>query len=128
MDVIHPHRVAPGRSRAAHALPCADTDTGGSALEWAEYKGAIMPCEVESCPIESGQGVENQRSGVGRIGDEVALTCQKPLQLLREFSIARRIRGKACRRTVNGHARRIEQTHGLDNARHGRQPPQGLNC
>ena len=60
------------RGGAAHALAERDADAGRAALERAEHQLAA-DVAVEAGPVEVGQRLEDQRGGIGHVGDRVGL-------------------------------------------------------
>src|SRR5690606_36361664 len=58
----------------------------GQALEGAQHQLSITH-DIEAGPVEVRQHLEEQRRGVGGVGDGVCLAAQKGAELLAEFGI-----------------------------------------
>ena len=73
MHVFDQHGPALLDRRAAHAAADRDAHTGRIALKRTQHQLVRRSQEVEAGPVQVRQRREQQRRGVGRIGDRIAL-------------------------------------------------------
>ena len=71
-----PHTPLPTAMRTHAGLPWNGPSTSSPPLH-----------EIESGPIEIGQRVPDQRRDIGRVGDRVTLTLEKPLRLAQQLLV-----------------------------------------
>jgi hypothetical protein len=72
---------------AADAASDLDAHASRLALKWPEDQFAGFLQEIEAGPVQAGQRLEDQRGGVGGIGDRVALAMQQARKLTAQLVI-----------------------------------------
>src|SRR5262249_12910332 len=87
VHITDDHGFASCRVRTADTLPERNSHAGRFALEGAHHEltcglRAARAQEIESDPVDPGQGIEQERRGVGRIGDQILLARQQTLELI----------------------------------------------
>ena len=120
---------APLRRRgAAHAFAERDAHARGLALERADDQLAVLQ-KIEADPVHVRQRIEDQRRGVGRIGDQVALAGEQRFQLLRETLVVAGLVPEVIAGSWRGScALHGKGEHFVDVARAGREHHQAIEA
>lgn len=75
VHVLYDQRLTVICARTANALPKGNPNAGYLALERSEHEFAL-PSKVETAPVDFGKGMEEERTHIGGIRDEISLSFQ----------------------------------------------------
>src|SRR5437763_214930 len=84
----HDERAALNRRRAAHARAERDPHARRAALKGPDHELPALE-EIEAGPVHLRQSLEDERRGVGGVGDRIALAREQRSELLRETRVVR---------------------------------------
>src|SRR5207244_12202441 len=84
----HDERAALHRRRAAHARAERDPHARRAALKGPDHELPALE-EIEAGPVHLRQSLEDERRGVGGVGDRIALAREQRAELLRETRVVR---------------------------------------
>src|SRR5579859_5168881 len=86
LDIRHHNGFSLQGCRATDTFPQLNTDAGRLTLEGTHNEDTLLE-KIESCPVEVGQGVVDQRRRIRCVGHEVALAAEQPTELLGEARV-----------------------------------------